>query len=277
MTCYVCGKNGHKRGNCPERISKIKCRECGSLGHYKNDCSITKERIKKEHLIKEQELLIQQEERLLQQKMDDEKWFNDNIYSIPGKLINLLTNTLTNAFDLNSSNNISTESGKLVNDLDIKNVLTNTLSNVFYLKTIHNEKISIYTYEGKLKCYNNNALGRFLNNMLIDDFMLFCSKWIIFLNISYDTTKEDNLSSIIYELKKANIVKEIETERDREVEYELCKKRVMQSRRHSTDWREHIDIKYTNLILDEYSKYKNGGPYQDNILKFKGEINFIYQ
>ena len=51
----------------------------------------------------------------------------------------------------------------------------------------------------------------------------------------------------------------------------------MRSRRHSTDWRDHVKIKYENLILDEYSKYKNGGPYEDNISKFKGNINFMYQ
>jgi len=50
----------------------------------------------------------------------------------------------------------------------------------------------------------------------------------------------------------------------------------MYSRRHSTDWRSHVHVEYKNLILDEYSKYKNGGKYEDNIHKFKGEINFIY-
>jgi hypothetical protein len=249
MACYVCGNSGHKRGNCPERIMKIKCHECGNLGHYKNDCPITKEKIRNERLLQEKEIIFQQEQKLSQQKIDDEKWFNDNI---------------------------SAESEKLVNELDIKNVLTNTLSRIFYLNTINNEKFSIYSYKNKLSCYNSNALGRFINNMLIDDFMLFCSKWVIFSNISYDITNDD-LSSIIYELNEANIASKIETEKDREVEYVLCKKKVMRSRRHSTDWRSRVHIEYKDLILDEYSKYKNGGPYQDNIHKFKGEINFIYQ
>jgi len=264
MFCYVCGKSGHKRGKCPERKAKIKCYECGNLGHYKNDCPITIEKLNNEKL-------LQEEERLAQQKIDDEKWLNDNIYSVQGKSISFLTYILTNTLD-----NISVESEKLVNKSDIKNILTNTLSNAFHLTTIHNEKISIYTYKGKLSCYNNNALGRFINNMLVDDFMLFCSKWIVFLNISYDITKDD-LSDIIYELQKANIVSEIETERNREIEYELCNKRVMSSRRYSTDWRDDVNTKYSNLILDEYSKYKFNTKYEDNIHKFKGEVNFVYQ
>ena len=182
MACYVCGNSGRKRDKCPEKISKIKCYECGNLGHYKNDCLITREKIRHEQLLKQQEKLQKQEKLLLQQKIDDDKWFNDNIYLIPGNLINVLTDTLSDAFYLTPLNKekIYTESGKLINYLDIKNALTNTLSNAFYLVTLQEEKISIYTYEGKLNCYNNNALGRFLNNMLIDDFMLFCSKWVIF-------------------------------------------------------------------------------------------------
>lgn len=274
MACYVCGKSGHKRNKCPKRIEKIKCHECGNLGHYRNNCPVTLEKAKNERLLKEKEDMMKQEQRLLQQKIDDEKWFNDNIYSIPGKLINLLTNTLLYPSDLNSSN-ISAEPGKLINDIDIKNALTNFLSNAFYLMTIHNEKISIYTYEGKISCYHNSPLGRFLNNMLIDDFMTFCSKWKIFSSMSYDVTTD--LSSMIYELKKANIVDKIETEQNREFEYELCNKRVMSSRRHSTDWRSHVNKEYKNLILDEYSKYMFNSKYEDNICKFKGEINFIYQ
>ena len=91
MACYVCGKSGHKRNKCPKRIEKIKCHECGNLGHYRNNCPVTLEKAKNERLLKEKEDMMKQEQRLLQQKIDDEKWFNDNIYSIPGKLINLLT------------------------------------------------------------------------------------------------------------------------------------------------------------------------------------------
>ncbi len=118
-------------------------------------------------------------------------------------------------------------------------------------------------------------MGRFLRDISIDNFILFCSENMIFSNVSYDIT--DDLSSMIYKLQKVNIVKEIETEKDRECEYKLCNKKVMYSRRHSTDWRSRVHIEYKNLILDEYSKYINGSKYEDNIHKFKGEINFIYQ
>ena len=51
----------------------------------------------------------------------------------------------------------------------------------------------------------------------------------------------------------------------------------MYSRRHSTDWRSHVNVEFKNLILDEYSKHINGTKYEDNIYKFKGEIKFVYQ
>ena len=248
MSCYVCGKDGHKRVNCPERISKIKCKECGNLGHYKNNCPITIEKIRKERLLEKDEELLQKQKLLLQQKIDDEKWFDENIYTSPGKLIN---------------------------DSEIKDIFIKTLSKTFYLQTLQNQNISIYVREDKLSCYNNNSLGRFLNNMLIDDFISFLSKWMIFTNISYDIT--DDLSKMISKLQEANIVKEIESEKDREFEYKLCNKKVMYSRRHSTDWRSHVHTEYKNLILDEYSKHINGTKYEDNIHKFKGEIYFIYQ
>ena len=248
MACYVCGNSGHKRNKCPERISKIKCYECDSLGHYKNDCPITKEKIRNERLLKEQEELLQKQKLLLQQKIDDDKWFDSNV--LPSIL---------------------------VNDSEIKNVLTNTLASVCYLKTLKGENLVIYIDKDndQLKCYDDTPLGRFLRNISVDDFILFSSKWRIFSEISYDIT--NGLSGMIYKLKDANIAKKIETEKDREVEYKLCNKKVMYSRRHSTDWRSHVHKEYQNLILDEYSKYIDGVKYEDNICKFKGQINFMYK
>jgi len=248
MACYICGKNGHKRNKCPERISKIKCHECGNLGHYKNDCPSILEKIKNDLLLQENERRLKQENLLLQNKRDDEKWLNENVYIT---------------------------SNKLMNDSDIRNIIMNSYTSSFSLRTLTNDEIKIYLYKSEISCYTNNPLGRLLGKMQLDDFMSFISKWKIFLTISYDTT--DDLYHMIYELNEANIIEKIETESNREYEYELCNKRVMRSRRHSTDWRRHIDLKYKFLILDEYSKYKDKIKYEDNINKFKGEIKFLYQ
>lgn len=48
MSCYQCGKWGHKRDRCPQRMVKIQCYECRQYGHYKNDCPIPLEKAKAE-------------------------------------------------------------------------------------------------------------------------------------------------------------------------------------------------------------------------------------
>ena len=57
MSCYECGKYGHKKEKCPQRISKIKCYECKGFGHYKNNCPMVLEREKVALEIKKQEEL----------------------------------------------------------------------------------------------------------------------------------------------------------------------------------------------------------------------------
>ena len=39
-TCFTCGKEGHYRGNCPNKDSTVqKCWQCGKEGHLKRDCT----------------------------------------------------------------------------------------------------------------------------------------------------------------------------------------------------------------------------------------------
>lgn len=59
MSCYQCGKWGHKRDQCPQRMVKIQCYECQKYGHYKNDCPVPREKLRKEKEASEAE-----EERL---------------------------------------------------------------------------------------------------------------------------------------------------------------------------------------------------------------------
>ena len=37
FSCNLCGKNGHKAKDCPQR-DKIKCKHCGQTGHKKATC-----------------------------------------------------------------------------------------------------------------------------------------------------------------------------------------------------------------------------------------------
>jgi hypothetical protein len=60
MSCYECGKRGHKKSHCPNKV--IKCYGCGVVGHYKDKCPI---------------LLDQQ------QKINDSIWFEQYMPDAP--------------------------------------------------------------------------------------------------------------------------------------------------------------------------------------------------
>jgi hypothetical protein len=44
MSCYECGRYGHKKAKCPNKV--IKCYGCGVVGHYKDKCPVLLEQQK---------------------------------------------------------------------------------------------------------------------------------------------------------------------------------------------------------------------------------------
>lgn len=243
MSCYFCGKPGHKKQQCPQRKTQtIKCYECGNYGHYKNECPIIRQQI----IEKEQaDLKIREQERkdsLQIQLCNDASWIMENIPLDNSKILTDL-----------SVNNIKDFFNNLRNSVTIHLNYQEIKSFVFAPTSI-----KIYYFENKISSYHENALSRVINGMKLEDFLFFIKQQTIFTMLSYEAI-DNSLSGLIYKLAENKAIKEIVTEQNRENEYYIDKKKVMRSRRHSGHWKDHVEKQHATLICETYDNYMNDG------------------
>lgn len=262
MPCHYCSKYGHKRNDCPERKNKtIKCYECGTFGHYKNDCPIVRERVR-----------IQREQEYAEQtrlnKIEADAKYQTAVEFVMKYYPEDASKALSNMEDIH---------------MFIKTSRLSSLMLTLFLNSTDeklNTPVKMQLYDGKILSYGNEPLNKFLHHISIDDFLLFISHRPVFSKLTYDVSKT-SLRSMIYDMaeqpKSADTgvadrpVKTVVTEPNRENEYYIGKKKVMKSRRHSTDWRSRVEELQASLIISTYDEYKN-----DGLVSIGGSIDFIY-
>ena len=160
----------------------------------------------------------------------------------------------------------------LVNREEVKNLIQRSISTSFTLKS-NNISVLIYYFDGKITSHDNSALGRYIKNILLDDFLFYISSTGFFTSLSHRVS-DNQLSSMVFWLEQHGLATVVQTEYNRENEYKISNRKVMRSRRHSTDWNSSIEPGCRELICEKYDKLKNGD--QANIANIEGSIDFIY-
>jgi hypothetical protein len=136
MSCYECGRYGHKKSRCPNKV--IKCYGCGVVGHYKDKCPVL---LDEQHKIKNQQL-----------KLNDSIWFEQNMPDVPLQFQYPITNLE-----------------------DIKNLLNMHTNRFRYVKIAGFSTFDIDS-NMIIKTSKTDALSREIDGMHIDNFALFLSK-----------------------------------------------------------------------------------------------------
>lgn len=151
LICYACKGRGHYKEDCPTfKKSKI-CYSCGGTGHYQDRCPIK---------LKQQR---DEEERIRKEAQEKQK--NDDM--------------------LWMSTNMPDQNKTVANSESIKKFFAIKEYRVYFNLHTPTSSLKCSYSNGKINNYVDTSIGRYINNMSINDFITFIGLKGIFTKLEY--------------------------------------------------------------------------------------------
>lgn len=222
MSCYQCGKWGHKRDRCPQRMAKIQCYACGQNGHYKNDCPVLIEQARKE-----KEARIAEEERL---------WVLKNVPN-QEKL-------------LKNHEEVMQFLEKMAESEDASGYFVSPLGNV-QLKMANGVITFQYGWKGGCPL----AFLKLFYTMNPEEFCYFLQEKGLEGRLEYEKVKY-GLEGLMTKLKKTGLV---EVVYEKKMHSYFLEGKLIGWYRDERGWESNIVKEYENLIYDTFDRVKGDG------------------